>query len=181
MSNIYYHARAAAQEFIGSFWGKLGRRPCSRSLDFFLLRGNICRTFFWYRRGSESGCLILFTHVKCDDSFTGNERMLVFILIRLKITFRRKVGFSLIDFYLTYIWIYEIAKPCKQFKKLPNIAIINPIIQYFHIKTHFHGSKISVSNKLILVLINIDEIFLMQSSEFTKSLYFGSNWEELQK
>ena len=44
------------------------------------------------------------------------------------------------------------------FKKKPNNAKINP--------------KISVSNKLRLFLIDIDEIFPMQSSEFTKSLYF---------
>ena len=36
-------------------------------------------------------------------------------------------------------------------------------------------SKISVSNKLELFLIGIDEIFPMQSSEFTKSLFVGSN------
>ena len=39
----------------------------------------------------------------------------------------------------------------------------------------------SVSNKIGLLLIDIDEIFAMQSSEFTKSLYFWSIWEKLQQ
>ena len=38
-----------------------------------------------------------------DNSFTGNERMFVFISIRLKIAFIRKVGFSPIDFCDTNI------------------------------------------------------------------------------
>jgi len=37
------------------------------------------------------------------------------------------------------------------------------------------GPKVSVSNKLRLFPIDIDEIFPMQLSEFTKSMYFRSN------
>ena len=59
-------------------------------------------------------------------------------------------------------------------------------IQCYYIKIHFKGSKMCVSNTLRLFLIDIDEIFPVQSSEFTKSLYFGShlkkkNWNKLFK
>ena len=45
----------------------------------------------------------------------------------------------------------------------------------FALKFNFIGPKISVSIKLRLFLIYNDETFPMQSSEFIKSLYFGSN------
>ena len=43
------------------------------------------------------------------------------------------------------------------------------------------GSKINISDKLRLFLIDIDTIYPMQSSEFGKSLYFGNNFKKLQQ
>ena len=39
----------------------------------------------------------------------------------------------------------------------------------------FADPKINVSNELRLLLITLDKIFPMQSSEFIKLLYFGSD------
>ena len=57
-------------------------------------------------------------------SFRGNERMLDFFFIRHEIEFWWKVGSS---FCNTNIWIYQISKPCKQFKKLLNNTNIDPM------------------------------------------------------
>jgi len=52
----------------------------------------------------------------------------------------------------------------------------------FTLKLISIGPKISVSNKLRLFPIDIDEIFPVQSSEFTKSMYFRSNlYKKLQQ
>ena len=45
----------------------------------------------------------------------------------------------------------------------------------------FTGLKMSVSNRLELFLIDIEEIFPIQSSIFRKLLYFGSNKKKLQQ
>ena len=67
------------------------------------------------------------------------------------------------------IEIYQITKPCRQ---LPNKANINPMFSI----SIFLGTKMSVSNKIILFLNMIS-----LSQEFTKSLHFGCNGQILQK
>ena len=117
-----------------------------------------------------------FWQLKCgrfNNSFTGSKQMLGYIFIRLKIPFSRKVGFSLRDYCAANIWICQITKPCKQFKKLPKNANINPMFSHYNSISQFQ--KISISKKLRLLLIDIYEIFPMQSSEFIKSMYFRSN------
>ena len=104
---------------------------------------------------------------KFDNSFTGSERMFVFIFVRLKITFWKIFWFSSIDFCSANIWIYQNTKTLQAIKQKSNV---------FTYELIFTGPKINVSNKLgLLLMIYIEEIFSMQSSEFTKSRYFGSN------
>ena len=67
---------------------------------------------------------------KFHNSFTRSEWLFVFIFIRLEIVFWRKVGYSPIDFCDTDFWIYQITKPCKQLKKLPNNGNINPMFSH---------------------------------------------------
>ena len=52
---------------------------------------------------------------------------------------------------------------------------------FLTLKFIFIDPKISVSNRLRLLLIDIDEVFLIQSSEFTNLMYFGSNKKKLQQ
>ena len=97
-----------------------------------------------------------------NNSCKGSERMFVFIFIRLKIEFCKKVGVSPRDFFNGNIWIYQITKPCKLIKKLPNNSNINPMFSYQNSCSSM-GPKIIFSKKVILFLIDIEEIFPMLS------------------
>ena len=54
-------------------------------------------------------------------------------------------------------------------------------MHFFTLQFILIGPKKSVSSKLRLFLIDNDEMFPMQSSVFTKSLYFGSHLKKLQQ
>ena len=64
-------------------------------------------------------------------------------------------------------------KTCKQLNK--TVKECQHKWNLFTLKYIFSCPKISVSNKLGMFVIDINENLQMQSLEFTKSLYFGSN------
>ena len=64
--------------------------------------------------------------VEFDYSFTRSERMFIFIFIRFKIAFWRKIGFSVIDFCNTNIWITKSLNLASNSKTLD----INPMYSH---------------------------------------------------
>ena len=64
-------------------------------------------------------------------------------------------------------------KPCKQLKKLSNNVNYQHKSNVFPLRFIFIGPKINFSNKLFEK--DMDEIFPIQLSEFTKLLYFECN------
>ena len=92
-----------------------------------------------------------------DDSFTGRVWMFVFIFIRLTIKFWRKVGFTPIYFCNENIWIYQITKPCKQLKKLPNNATSYLNVVCIHIDLNLIYPMKPSKFKISLTMKSYDE------------------------